>query len=297
MAYRLSLDDEIAASVRRCALEELEGAATRLEHDRASDPVGAVHGARKSLKKTRALLRLVRSDIGERTYRRENQAMAEAGRAIAGTRDADVMVIALDGLAERYVGRLPDATFAELRGLLQEAAVAARAPASGAKPDAVAGTLRAIAGGVEGWPLERCDRSTLAQGAAAAYRRGRKERSRAARDPSTERLHEWRKRIKDLWYHHRLLEEAWPELMGAYATDLRALSERLGDDHDLALLAGRLTEPGGPLAAARAELEPVAELVADRRAELIGDAHRLAARLYAERPGAFADRVERYLGV
>ncbi len=294
MAYRLSLRDGVADSVRECARDQLGRAAERLERDRATDPVGAVHGARKNLKKTRALLRLVRSDLGDRTYRHENRALAGAGRALAGARDADVMVVAADGLAARFGDELSGAAFAELRRVLAADAVAERA-AGDAAGDTVAAVLREAAGRVGDWPLDRCDTSTLTRGAATAYRRGRKNLARADRHPSSERRHEWRKRVKDLCYHHRLLEEAWPDVMRAYASDLRALSERLGDEHDLALLAGRLQAPDGPPVGSVVELAPVIALAGERREELLAEARRLASRLYAERPGAFEDRIGRYL--
>jgi hypothetical protein len=50
-------------------------------------------------------------------------------------------------------------------------------------------------------------------------------------------LHEWRKRAKDLWYHHRLLKDAWPGPVKAFADEADQLGKLLGDDHDLATLS------------------------------------------------------------
>jgi hypothetical protein len=41
---------------------------------------------------------------------------------------------------------------------------------------------------------------------------------------------------KDLWYDSRLLGETAPSILGPLARSLHALSELLGDDHDLAVL-------------------------------------------------------------
>ena len=66
---------------------------------------------------------------------------------------------------------------------------------------------------VDDWPLERDSFDAVADGLERTYRRGRRD-FRAARDePSVEALHEWRKRVKDLWYHHTLLRELWPPVM------------------------------------------------------------------------------------
>src|SRR5262245_3310108 len=95
MAYRLSFADDVASSVRSCAREQLAGAAEQLERA-DGDPVKAVHEARKHLKKTRALLRLVRPALGREAYRSENDALRDTGLALSGARDADVRVQTAD---------------------------------------------------------------------------------------------------------------------------------------------------------------------------------------------------------
>ena len=63
MSYRMDLDKPVPDALRAGAVERLERAATRLRTDHDSDPAEAVHGARKDLKKTRALLRLARQGL------------------------------------------------------------------------------------------------------------------------------------------------------------------------------------------------------------------------------------------
>ena len=57
-----------------------------------------MHEARKDMKKLRALLRLARGELGEDTFRRENACFRDAGRELAGVRDADVMLDTLTSL-------------------------------------------------------------------------------------------------------------------------------------------------------------------------------------------------------
>ncbi len=51
-------------------------------------------------------------------YRRENRFLRDTARLISDARDADVMLQTLDGLSERFVGRLPERSFRELRDRL-----------------------------------------------------------------------------------------------------------------------------------------------------------------------------------
>lgn len=295
MAYRLDLADDLPPSLRRCGAEQLADAARRLREDHAEDPVEAVHEARKDLKKSRSLLRLARPCLPRRFYRSENEALTEIARSLSATRDADVMVQTVDALAERYVGRLPKKAFRELRTPFARAARASRPLAEGTVAAGVADALDAAAARAGSWPVEACDIVSLRAGAVRAYDRGRQAMRRAQKDPSTERLHAWRKRVKDLWYHTRLLEDAWPGMARAQAAEAHVLSDLLGDEHDLAVLAERLR--AGETAAARAPIDhgAVLELIDERRAELRAEAHRLGARLYAEPAKAFGRRLGRYL--
>jgi len=60
-----------------------------------------VHEARKAIKKARATLRLLRNALPAATYRRENEALRNAARPLSATRDAKVLIDALDALAAR----------------------------------------------------------------------------------------------------------------------------------------------------------------------------------------------------
>jgi hypothetical protein len=51
---------------------------------------------------------------------------------------------------------------------------------------------------------ERWNRGSLRR----IYRRGRKAMQHAQADPTNENLHEWRKRVKDLWHAEQILRPA-----------------------------------------------------------------------------------------
>jgi CHAD domain-containing protein len=294
MAYRLSIADDVPNGVRTCAREQLGGAVERLERA-AEDPVLAVHEARKHLKKTRALLRIVRPALGKRAYRRESDALREAGLALSGARDADVLVQTAAKLAEHAAGRLPADVFDQLRAALAAEGAEGRGADGVPELAAVVEALRAAELRVETWPLDDADWDTVLVGVRRAYARGRAAFAVARAEPTPELVHAWRKRAKDLWYHQRLLTPAWPGVLSAQAEEAHALSELLGDDHDLAVLAERLTAPT-PLApvvdAARPELRA---LVEHRSGELRAAASQLGNRVYAESPKAFSRRLSRYV--
>ncbi len=271
MSYGLAFSEQPAESVERVRREQLEAAAESLRRD--ADPVEAIHDARKRIKKTRALLRLARPGLKSKEYRRRNRELRDAGRRMSDARDADVLVETVGELAERFVGRHPERFFTAIRdGLVSsgEANPAEHAP-------------RLLALARDEWPLRELDADALADSITRSYTRGRRAFKRSTRDASTENLHAWRKRVKDLWYQQRLLEATWPGVVKAQAKEAKRLSKLLGSDHDLAVLADAVDDP---------ELHV---LIDERRAELLAEARALGRRVYAERPKAFARRVHRYL--
>jgi CHAD domain-containing protein len=281
MAYRLEFGEPPEISARRCAIERIEDALGQLDTGRTDDPEGAVHEARKDIKKTRALLRLYRSSLGDATYRNENRALRDAGRALSGMRDADVLLETIGGLAERYSGPVPAASFDAAREQLGAGDMPE--PSVDESVDTARELLAGVLARVDDWTFGRSGWSPALKGLQRSYARGRREFERAADDPSDECLHEWRKRVKDLRYQQQLLRDAWPQVIGAQAKAAKALAELLGDDHDLALLDERTHH------------DEVRALIARRRGELQAEAFRLGRRLYAESPKRFGARIRRYL--
>jgi CHAD domain-containing protein len=200
-------------------------------------------------------------------------------------------------LAEHAAGQLPASVFMQLREALAAEAAAGRDGDDGvAELAGVLDALRAAERRVAEWPLDDADHDTLLAGVRRAYARGCAARADACAHPTPERLHAWRKRAKDLWYHQRLLASAWPGVLKAQAREAHALTELLGDDHDLAVLIERLGADAPPLTpAVDAERPALRTLAEQRSAALRAAAERLGERVYAESPKAFSRRLGRYV--
>ena len=251
MAYRLELTEQsVPDALREVAAEQLADAARNLREVRVvrpgdrrprgaqgpqEDPVDPAPGPRGDERRARG--------------RRPTPRCATSRRSSRRVRDADVMV--------------------------ETARQAARPPAGAGRSPSVARALRRAGRGVarEGRRRRLRRGRRRADGAArrraalarrgrtsatssppsrVAYARGREE-LHACRDDrfyagglaDVELLHEWRKRVKDLWYHAKLLEEAWPPVLQALGDEAHALADHLGDDHDLGVLAERIERRSG----------------------------------------------------
>jgi CHAD domain-containing protein len=279
-AYRLKEGESLPDGLGRVARGRIDHAVDELRGKSDSTPEEAVHEARKDMKKLRALLRVARKELGKETFAHENASFRDAARELAGTRDADVMLETLGAL------ELPPGDAWELRKKVQADRARDGAGDRGAAGRRAVAMLEDARKRVDEWPLERDSFDALAGGLERTYRRGRRAFEAARAEPSVEALHEWRKRVKDLWYHHTLLRELWPPVMTAIGDEAHELSDLLGDDHDLAMLA----------AWGREHADTVPELfdaVERRREELQSRAFALGALVYAEKPRAFVKRIER----
>lgn len=278
--------------MRRIARGRAERAAERLREAGEEELAAAIHGARKDLKKLRALLRLIREPLGEKVFKRENRRYRDAARLLSASRDAEVKLQTLRALREHAGDGLAPAPVASWERMLEadrdEVASAAAAMTAARVEEALA-AIEAGAAAVADWPLDGDSWDLVEAGLTRAYREGRADLGELE-GGSDAAVHELRKRVKDLWYQLRLLADAWPGPLGATVDELDALAELLGDHHDLSLLAADL-EARGPIFADR---EAVARSIAARQAELLAEARAIGLRAYAEKPGAFRRRIRAY---
>jgi CYTH domain-containing protein/CHAD domain-containing protein len=291
-AYRLKHKEGAADGLRRVARGRIEKAGERLHDVGDEELADAIHGARKDLKKVRAVLRLLRKELGHKRFKAENRRYRDAARLLAESRDAEVKLQTLKALGEYAGASFPATTALAWRQALEadrDRIAAARGEAA-ARIERARATIEEAGSGISHWPIGNDSWRLLEPGLDRTYRDGREALRRAQAEGSAENVHEFRKRAKDLWYQLRLLHGAWPGLLEPTAGQAHVLADLLGDHHDLAVLAEDL-EGRAELAASREEFEA---LIKARQAELLDGALELGERLYAEKPKHFRHRLRAY---
>lgn len=293
-SYRLRRDELVPDGIRRIARAQLEGAHEQLDGASERRLGEAVHETRKHLKRLRAVLRLTRDAIGERTYERENSAFGTAGRRLSEGRDAAVLVQTLEALCERFSGELAPTAATRLREQLErdhQRSLTAMTR-DGADVRAALAEIDEARLRVPAWSFASDGFDALGPGMRRIYRRGRKRMRTACASPTTENLHEARKRVKDLWYAAQIMERAAPKRTKELAADAHGVAELLGDDHDLAVLreyvdrhARGFEDDGQRLA--------LLGVIDRRRHELQRKALKRGRRLYERSPQRFVAKIER----
>lgn len=288
MAYALQRNEPFSTAIPRIVIERIDLALDQLLDERET-AAERIHNARKRFKESRAAVRLVRFSLGDQ-FRIENAWFRDAGRSLATLRDADAMVEAVANLAEhadgyherrmirrlrrRFALRQSDATKAVLRKHIDETARA----------------LPAARERVRLWPHLPDDFTAIGPGFRRTFRDGRRAARAALQSPSPETFHDWRKRVKDHWYHVQILREVQPDFTKPYRAEIELLSDTLGDRHDLDVLRQTIDSRGA--FGNDFELRVLHAMIDRRISELAGNAAEIGARIYAETPKVLHDRFE-----
>ena len=224
--HPIALDPRLppGRAAREAALALLDDALDRLPKADAR----AVHETRRACKQVRALLRLLRPQLG-RAYGPANAGLRDAARALASRREATVLAATAASLFgnERQLRPLAD---------LLRAPEPVRDGAVRAARSRLAQARRRIAR----WRLQGLSAGQVPDGLNGGYRRARRAFRAARARPQPAALHEWRKQAK---YHRNqiaLVAPLWPQGR-ARIRALDTLSELLGWHHDLHALERKLS--------------------------------------------------------
>jgi CHAD domain-containing protein len=241
MSFQLKRGKPVARELSRIVAKEFETAIDELDGRQGADRAEAVHEARKCVKKTRAVLRLLKQNLGD-DYDVLAGRLRSMAHQLSSLRDVDAgseMMSALRDHYPRIVTR--SMSRAVQRGLLART----RATMARVDPDRL---LPRVARAIKrsGTRVQRRIRRAAHAGAIRAgirrgYRRARKAMACVRTHPENPPFHTWRRRVKDHWYHMRLLEGRTGRAH-VRIRRLKQLETWLGDDHNLVMLRATILE-------------------------------------------------------
>ncbi len=303
--FRLKAGEPLGEGLQRLSLDQLEKAVSGFYDGEEAFSL-AVHEARKAVKRIRALLRLVRFEMGEKAYRFENAGMRDTASLLSRVRSAAVMTHGVETIQDMYESLLAPDTFGELAERL-----AIRRDRTEQRvmedpeiiPEVVANLERAHAR-YSSWPTDpqarevydtgiRDSFEAVGPGLKHTYRRGRREMVSAYKTRSSVKFHLWRKRVKYFRYQLEILTPLWPEVLLGMALTLERVGSLLGEDHDLAELL-RLVADRPDLCSNPVERSLLNALTEQRRSDLQIASRILGRRIYAETPASLDTRFQAF---
>jgi CHAD domain-containing protein len=271
---------------------EFETAIDELGRRQGVDRAEAVHEARKCVKKTRAVLGLLKQNLGD-DYGVLAGRLRRMAHQLSSLRDADAGPEMMNALRDHY----PRIVTRSMSRAVQQGLLARkRATMARVDPDRllprVAREIKRSGTRVQRRIRRVTQASAIRAGMRRGYRRARKAMARVRTHPEDASFHTWRRRVKDHWYHMRLLEG-----LAAYAQvrirQLKQLETWLGDDHSLVVLRATILE-----APARFGDEHMTAVVLGCMAKYQTTLRRRAltsgGQLFASTPSAFRTQIDRW---
>lgn len=222
----------LLATPRLWLLHLLDGLCAQAERDllrMQASPSVSIHALRVRMKKLAAVLRLADGRLSKADSKRLLRRITGIKNAFAEHRDQDVMKGLVRRLSERH--RLPKPRL--LTPL--------NTPSPKTSMQAVRRRLATLRRDVAALPLAGLSLREIVESYAKRERACRRMMKECRANPAPERLHAWRKRIKQ-WYYLNLVLHRLPHANRSIAP-ARRLGRHLGEVHDLVLLYGRITGP------------------------------------------------------
>lgn len=288
----LRAGETAAVGVRRIIDALLGQAIARIRHpsrDRAED----IHVVRTTIKRLRAILRMIRPVIGDAAFQRQNAPWKKAARRLGVARDLTVGGQWLERLSNAASSKSSLRAFS----LVQDGYGKRLTPLPPRRRDqamrAVAAILQASRLHFRRLHLEADDWAIIGPGLEKVYRHCHRRWKKAMAKGGDEAFHRWRIRVKNLQYELQTLLAVWPKRLARMLRQLKVLQDRIGSDHDLTVLRVTLqAEPdqfGGKTA-----VKIVLRDLQKRSRKLRRATRPLGARLFDEKPGDFIRGFEQH---
>lgn len=294
MSYRYHPGKPTESEIKRIIIERFNRSLEEL-NDKDKGPDKANHQMRKNMKKVRGAVRLVRDAVGEDDYKEYNVAARDTARMGENLRESHVMLETLEKLKKRFNWKINHGFYQKVYRKIESDYLKTKKELL-EKEDLIHklnDRLKDLKADFEDISYRENDFEAFEGGLKRVYKRGRKALKIAKKKPTFENHHEWRKRVKYLWYQIRILKDIWSKELNGYAKELHNLSDLLGDDHDLYDLQKKLNAEYDTVEH-KAELENLNALIKEFSNEKRKDAYVLGEKIYAEKPKAFVKRMEKY---
>lgn len=280
MAFQL---DPALAPAREIArvVGEVLAEARGIMGDSSGDVATRIHIARTASKKVRALIR-VPSGWPRAGVKREDERLRRAARRLSRFRDAEALGNSCRGLAP---ARSSDrAALAVLRREVSRH----RATVLTEAAQVEAALLRAardygrVQSALKRWPVGAGGPDSFLPAFQRSYRRARRRLRSLDGKVTGAGYHRWRKAVKRFGYHCRLLRGVGPVFARPYSAAVDQLGDRLGSEHDLALLRDFVRRHADPR---------MLGLIERGRRKFRREAARLGRSLFAVKPKVYASRL------
>lgn len=257
----------------------------------------AIHEARRTYKRCRAILRLMREAMGYASYYRENISLRDMQRELAQIRDADVQYNLLTRLSQSYPEYSKKQWFSRLikNARLNYDRELKHFLKTGKAAD-ISWHTRSKAAQVQQYELAGEGFEIIEGGLSRIYRQGRAMGEIIfSQEVDPHEVHAFRKRAKYLQFQLSYLRTISKLLFKAMSGSLEQLTENLGYYNDLHIACTRMQEYAEQHNLGhKKSLGLLLNRLREEMQNALSDSRKTYEMLYAEKPGQFIKRIGSY---
>jgi CHAD domain-containing protein len=262
--------------------------------DGPGDPHTAIHEIRKTIKRIRALLKMIRDETGYSQYFRENRFYRDLARRMAPVRDRYVLLQSVRSLEAHNPGLFDKLEVKPIQDQLKARVETEMSIFKGRVGgfERLTDDLKQARGRLDHFIQLRNGFDSIRKGMKRVYRKGLRSQGRLEDETSMAELHEYRKCCRYLQFQVEMIHPIYPRLLKAYATSIDHHTEQLGTIRDLQRLECILHQSSGSLSPnSLSKLQKVIEAqCSDTMAGLFGKSRLI----FPESPAAFMKRIRSY---
>jgi len=267
----------------------------RMELTQPAGPHETIHLTRKTIKRIRALLKMVREETGYSFYYRENLYFRDLARKMTPARDQKVLLDTFNQVVARHPRLLREKDQQTIRMQLNSE-LEERLQTLGEQEGGLKNILNDLIAAISRLSdsLDLQDGFEVVRGGIQRiYRRGRKYLPLISVKPEMVMLHEYRKNCRYLQFQMELLQPLYPVVLHSYAESIDDHTEVLGRYRDHARLESYLDTPILP-DLGKESIHTLQNRISHRRVKAFQKIVLKGQLIYAEKPAVFIRRIRHY---
>jgi CHAD domain-containing protein len=279
--------ETVTEGVDRLASKLLDSIGAYLVDDHPLED-NEIHEIRKSCKRLRALLRLIRQAITDHEFHEADRKVRKLAARLGQARDQAVMLDTIRHISGYYATLLAADAFTPLLDWATRQAGNGNTRAEVPHADTLRVPLEDLRTTVAAINLHTLDTGSLIEGLVDNYRRGRRALAEVEQEPDNEPVHALRRYTKYLFYQLDMVED-WDSVSISPLIDLsHRVEDALGEIHDLSVL-GNVMHGTGPLQHDALRREVLGSLLETRWIRQLSGVLKLASGLYEMKPRRFRE--------
>ena len=256
---------------------------------------GPVHETRRTIKRIRAILRMIRDEIGSYNYHRENTYYRLLSGRLSSLRDSYVLLKTITDFNNRFPEEFTDKYTRDISDSLKlriEKDLEQFLNQWGGF-DRMIEDLDKARSRVDDFCRLRDEFASIRKGIRRIYRQGFRYLRIIHEEYNEEQFHEYRKNTKYLLYQMELIIPVYPKLIKAYSRSIDKHAELLGDTRDYDQLEKYIRE-GVESRSFDGSSKRLIYSIHARRQELMQKISSKANKIYTEKPTEFINRLATY---